>query len=204
MEDEYTANLKELFSSLDNIDLIERSNSGSLTEIAQRLIEEEISNRGITSERENAILKEEKKTQESINIQANKYPSVIERGIAHLLDQFMLLPIGFFAAVITDMALGESTPTSGLWTIPCLFYFFFSDAFPKGQSIGKKICKIAVVDYEKRLPIGMFKSFIRNVILLVAGIVDVFFLFSNERRRLGDRAAGTIVVWSKDIGNNSR
>lgn len=204
MGDEYTKDLKELFSNLDDIELIERRNSGSLTDVAQILIEEEISSRGISKERENDLFKEENKSQEYIESLANMYPSITERGVAHLLDQFMLLPIGFFTAVITDLVLREPSSGSAIWIITCLLYFIFSDSLPNGQSVGKKICKIAVVDYDKRLPIGMLKSFIRNIVLLLAGVVDLFFIFSKERRRLGDRAAGTIVIWAKDIGHLPR
>ena len=41
MDDDYTKNLKELFESLDDYSLIERRDSGNLTEFAQKLVEEE-------------------------------------------------------------------------------------------------------------------------------------------------------------------
>lgn len=200
MSDEYTKDLKELFASLDDTDLVARKNSGNLTEIAQQLIEEEIFNRGITEERESSLLAQEQKLVELINVEATSYPSVLDRGVAHLIDQFILVPIGFFSAVIIDLVFSEASSPNGLWVVPCLLYFLFSDAFPNGQSIGKKICKIAVVSYKKRQPSGMYESFVRNIVLLLAGVVDILFLFSKERRRLGDRAADTIVVWAKDIG----
>jgi uncharacterized RDD family membrane protein YckC len=206
MSDEYTKDLKELFADLEDTELIERKNSGNLTEIAQQLIEAEISNRGITKEGESRLLEQEQKLVERINAEVSMYPGVFDRGVAHLIDQFMLLPIGFFAAVLADLLFGEASSANGIWVVPCLLYFLFSDALPNGQSIGKKICKISVVSYDKRQPSGMFDSFVRNIVLLLAGVVDIFFLFSKERRRLGDRAAGTIVVWTKDIGklpNNS-
>jgi uncharacterized RDD family membrane protein YckC len=200
MNDEYTKSLKELFESLDDYSLIERRDSGNLTEVAQKLIEEEISKRGITKDIEKILSEKEKHDQEADEALARKYPGIWDRAMAHLIDQFMLLPIGFLTAVVTDLLSGAANSSSGLWLIPCLLYFLFSDALPNGQSIGKKICKIAVVDYKTRRPSGMFESFVRNLILLLAGYIDLFFIFSEERRRLGDRAAGTIVVWAKDVG----
>jgi uncharacterized RDD family membrane protein YckC len=200
MNDDYTKNLKELFESLDDYSLIERRDSGNLTEVAQKLIEEEIAKRGITKDTEKILGEKEKQDQEMDEALVRKYPSVWDRAMAHLVDQFMLLPIGFLTAVITDLLLGEANSSTGLWLIACLLYFLFSDALPNGQSIGKKICKIAVVDYKTRRPSGIFASFVRNLILLLAGYIDLFFIFSEERRRLGDRAAGTIVVWARDVG----
>lgn len=204
MNDDYKKNLKELFESLDDYSLIERRDSGNLTEIAQKLVEDEISKRGITKDTEkflNEQVKNEQEMDEALARElASKYPSVWDRGMANLIDQFMLLPIGFLTAVITDLLLGEANSSKGLWLITCLLYFLFSDALPNGQSIGKKICKIAVVNYKTRRPSGMFESFVRNLILLLAGYIDLFFIFSEGRRRLGDRAAGTIVVWAKDVG----
>jgi len=204
MNDDYTKNLKELFEALDDYSLIERRDSGNLTEIAQKLIEDEISKRGITKDTEKFLNEQVKNEQEMDEALARalvrKYPSIWDRAMAHLIDQFMLVPIGFLTAVITELLLGEANSSKGLWVIACLLYFLFSDALPNGQSIGKKICKIAVVNYETRWPSGMFESFVRNLILLLAGYIDLFFIFSAEKRRLGDRAAGTIVVWATDVG----
>lgn len=200
MNDEYTKNLKELFESLDDYSLIERRDSGNLTEVAQKLVEDEISKRGITKDTEKILGEKVKDEQEIDQALVSKYPSIWDRAMAHLIDQFMLLPIGFLTAVMTDLFLGEANSNAGLWVIACLLYFLFSDSLPNGQSIGKKICKIAVVNYKTRMPSGMFESFVRNLVLLFAGYIDLFFIFSGEKRRLGDRAAGTIVVWAKDVG----
>jgi uncharacterized RDD family membrane protein YckC len=62
-----------------------------------------------------------------------------------------------------------------------------------GQSLGKKWMKLAVVDERTGVPCTYGRSVVRNV-LRVLGLVDVLFIFGNRRQRLGDKAAGTIVI----------
>jgi hypothetical protein len=64
MDDDYTKNLKELFETLDDYSLIERRDSGNLTEVAQKLIENEISKRGITKDTEKFLNEQVKNEQE--------------------------------------------------------------------------------------------------------------------------------------------
>jgi len=65
-----------------------------------------------------------------------------------------------------------------------------------GQSIGKRIFKLRVIR-DNGLPVGLSQSLIRN---LVRPAVDMLYiglfviLFSKYHKRLGDMAAGTVVV----------
>ena len=51
-----------------------------------------------------------------------------------------------------------------------------------------------VVDDKTGEPCPFGQSFIRNVLLAVLGPIDWIFIFGERRQRLGDMAAGTIVV----------
>ncbi len=62
-----------------------------------------------------------------------------------------------------------------------------------GQSLGKKLMKIAVVDERTGAHCDYVRSVLRNVIR-VPGILDAIFIFSDRRQRLGDKVAGTIVI----------
>lgn len=73
-------------------------------------------------------------------------------------------------------------------------YCLFADSFGYGQSIGKRIIGIAVVDEKSGKPCTLGKSFVRNISLLLLGVLDVVLIFGKERKRLGDMLARTKVV----------
>lgn len=74
-----------------------------------------------------------------------------------------------------------------------LAYFLFSDALPNGQSIGKKLLQIKVVNKETMQPCSLVQSLLRNITFPL-GIFDWVFIFFGSHRRLGDFMASTIVV----------
>jgi len=90
---------------------------------------------------------------------------------------------------------------SHVWaTILSMLYIVFRDGLFSGQSVGKKVMGIRVVHTDGR-PISLVDSSFRNVLFLfyvlfpVAIVIEsVVLLRSPERRRLGDRIAGTCVV----------
>ena len=78
-------------------------------------------------------------------------------------------------------------------------YFTLFEVFWNGQTPGKKIAKIRVIQRSGR-PVGMIESMARNFIRVIdqipffygVGIVAVF--VTRQHQRLGDLAAGTLVV----------
>lgn len=78
-----------------------------------------------------------------------------------------------------------------------LFYLLFRDAFTKNGSFGKKFAQIILINKKNRRPSGIFRSFARNLMLLIP-VINIFeiliVLFSNSGRRLGDRLAGTEMI----------
>jgi uncharacterized RDD family membrane protein YckC len=80
---------------------------------------------------------------------------------------------------------------AAVWSI---FYYFFADGLHGGQSIGKRWLGMRVVSVETNAPCTFGQSFIRNLLLAVLGPIDWVFIFGERRQRLGDKAAGTIVV----------
>ena len=65
----------------------------------------------------------------------------------------------------------------------------------EGQSIGKRLCGIAVVHVADNTPCSWSASVVRNLIGFF-GVLDLVYLFGSDRRRLGDLAAGTQVIKS--------
>lgn len=82
-------------------------------------------------------------------------------------------------------------------------YFLLRDSLPflDGKSIGKNLIGLRVVreaDFSKTTE-DYGTGIIRNVLFFipVANIIDAFMIFSQERKRFGDRWAKTIVVVDK-------
>jgi uncharacterized RDD family membrane protein YckC len=96
------------------------------------------------------------------------------------------IPIAFSETI------GSITMVGGL--VLGYLYLLFADGFSGGQSYGKRAMKIAVVDVSSGQPCTFMKSFIRNILLSLLGIIDWVFIFGAKRQRLGDMAANTIVI----------
>lgn len=73
-------------------------------------------------------------------------------------------------------------------------YYLFSDAMPNGQSVGKKLLGMSVIDERSHLYCNLYQSFMRNITTPVLSFLDWIFIFFGSRKRLGDMLASTIVV----------
>lgn len=76
-------------------------------------------------------------------------------------------------------------------------YYLFSDAMPNGQSLGKKLLGMSVIDERSYLNCNLYQSFMRNITTPFLSIFDWIFIFFGSRKRLGDMIASTIVIRSK-------
>lgn len=74
------------------------------------------------------------------------------------------------------------------------FYYLFADGFDGGQSVAKRWLGMQVLDATTGAPCTYWQSFLRNLLLAVLGPIDWIFIFGERHQRLGDKAAGTIVV----------
>jgi uncharacterized RDD family membrane protein YckC len=84
-----------------------------------------------------------------------------------------------------------------LIVLACLFAFFYTllaDGLEGGQSWGKRMVGIRVVSMQTGAPCSFGQSFIRNLLLMILGPIDWLFIFGDRHQRLGDKAAGTIVI----------
>jgi uncharacterized RDD family membrane protein YckC len=132
------------------------------------------------------------------------------RGIAQILDLLivtgLLVAVFFFAA-----AAAAGTRSDVVGTLIDLFgafivifgYFWVSEAIFSGQTLGKRALRLRVVG-DRGEPLTWVQAGIRNVIRIVDFLpygygIGVVVLFANGRgKRLGDLAAGTIVVKDSD------
>ena len=75
-----------------------------------------------------------------------------------------------------------------------VLYTLLADGLEGGQSIGKRLVGIRVVSMATGAPCTFGQSFLRNLLLMILGPIDWVFIFGERHQRLGDKAAGTIVV----------
>jgi uncharacterized RDD family membrane protein YckC len=132
------------------------------------------------------------------------------RAIAQLLD--LLIVTGILIAVFL-FALGAATVTSSS-TLAVLIiiigsfivvfgYFWVSEALWSGQTLGKKAFRLRAVG-DRGEPLTFLQAGIRNVVRIVDFLpygygVGMVVLFANGKgKRLGDLAAGTVVVKDSD------
>src|SRR5712692_9673410 len=132
------------------------------------------------------------------------------RGIAQILDLLIvtgiLLAVFFFAA-----AAASATQSDTVATLIELFgsfvvvfgYFWISEALFSGQTLGKRAFRLRGVG-DRGETMTWVEAGIRNVVRIVEFLpygygVGLIVLFANGRgKRLGDLAAGTIVVKDSD------
>jgi uncharacterized RDD family membrane protein YckC len=125
-----------------------------------------------------------------------------QQGLASLSDRLfgqILDSLIAFAPFIPAWILVVVSPALGMLAILAaaayaLYYLLFADSFAGGQSYGKRIVNTAVVDATTGEPCTFGQSFVRNLLLMMLGVIDWVFIFGQKRQRLGDKAANTIVI----------
>ncbi|MEX8548182.1 MAG: RDD family protein [Mucilaginibacter sp.] len=96
-----------------------------------------------------------------------------------------------------------------LWLLSLVFYDLVCEVFLNGQSVGKRIMKIKVISLDGTQPrLGQYliRWLFRIVDFLItfqlAGLISV--IFTQNKQRLGDLAAGTTLVTTKPRTNVSQ
>lgn len=152
--------------------------------------------------------------------QAYYKASIGNRFVAALLDGLILLALTipaagmFLFAFVTAYENKEEEAmvicfVAVLLMLLPLAFQMLKDSFGKGQSPGKKAMKLMVIDLETNMPCTKQKSFLRNIIMMLIGIVPlvggfiepIMVLATDDGRRLGDRAANTMVIDKSDYFN---
>ena len=132
------------------------------------------------------------------------------RAIAQLLDLLivtgMIIAVLFFAFAVGTVT-GSDTALNliiivGLFVV-IFGYFWISEALWSGQTVGKKVFRLRAVG-DRGEPLTFLQAGIRNVVRIVDflpygyGIGMVVLFVNGKGKRLGDLAAGTIVVKDSD------
>ena len=128
-----------------------------------------------------------------------EYASRGDRLVGQILDGLVgVVPmiVGgvamFFLATTGLRLVGSAVFVIGIGV--SAWYYLFADGLENGQSLGKRWTGTRVVDAESRQPCTFMQSFVRNILLSVLGPLDWIFIFGEKHQRLGDMAAGTVVI----------
>jgi uncharacterized RDD family membrane protein YckC len=117
-----------------------------------------------------------------------------DRLAAQIIDGFIPILVLFPLAILHGLLKEISGILIFFWALFYIYYILFADGFKGGQSYGKRVAKICVIDATSGKPCNWAGSAMRNIPLLFLGMIDWIFIFSKKRQRLGDRLANTIVV----------
>jgi uncharacterized RDD family membrane protein YckC len=122
------------------------------------------------------------------------YASRLNRLLGQILDGLVAAAPCIVAAIFASMnrfvGIVFMLAAAG-WSF---FYYFFSDGFSGGQSYGKRALGMHVIDAKTGAPCSFGQSFLRNILLAILGPIDWIFIFGERHQRLGDMAAGTVVI----------
>ena len=67
---------------------------------------------------------------------------------------------------------------------------------PNGQSIGKKILSIKVINKTSGQNCTLIEAFIRNIttVIPILAVIDAVMIFGSKKQRMGDKMANTLVI----------
>lgn len=115
------------------------------------------------------------------------------RLVAAIIDGVILGVVQIVLAAITNQQVGQA-----LGLILSLGYFTYFEGGTKGQTIGKQVMKIRVIDFNGGGSIGYGRGFIRWIGRIVSSIPLLlgyfWMLWDKERQTWHDKFATAVVV----------
>ncbi|MBD2438317.1 RDD family protein [Nostoc sp. FACHB-110] len=162
-------------------------------------------------------------TPESVEIEFT-LAGIGNRALALLID-YCLLGLTLFLFVLVwaifsfqffDLVNNwtKNADSLGLWLLAFFFllmffiyagYFVFFETLWQGQTPGKRFAKIRVIRDDGR-PVGLAQATLRSLLRPLDEFLYIgafFIMFSRQEKRLGDWAAGTIVIESQIVNSSS-
>jgi uncharacterized RDD family membrane protein YckC len=131
------------------------------------------------------------------------------RAVAQLVDLLIVAGVllaVYFVAIAAELASSDTLATliAVLGSFVVIFgYFWISESLWSGQTVGKKVFRLRAVG-DRGEPLTFMQAGIRNVVRIVDFLpyaygIGIVVLFANGKgKRLGDLAAGTVVVKDSD------
>src|SRR5579864_3060698 len=131
------------------------------------------------------------------------------RAVAQIVDLLIvagILGAVYFVALAAELASSDTLATLivVLGSFVVIFgYFWVSESLWSGQTVGKKVFRLRAVG-DRGEPLTFMQAGIRNIVRIVDFLpyaygIGLVVLFANGKgKRLGDLAAGTVVVKDSD------
>lgn len=128
--------------------------------------------------------------------------SIGERILALIIDYVLISIYLFSTTYIFYETITTYTPSIVVYLVciyfPAFFYFLLCEVFNRGQSVGKKIMNIRVVKVDGSTP-GISAYMLRWLLFVIdgpltGGLGFIVILLTKNNQRLGDLAAGTMVI----------
>jgi uncharacterized RDD family membrane protein YckC len=200
MSQSYEEMLKANYENLHTDILIETKIKGGLTEVAQKLLEEELQKRNITNKDEQdykaSDLANVKPDDFAVGVTLGNLASTGSRYVAQFVDQVIAVMIVVAVSFLIGI-IGLNT-AFGLVLVVSSYaaYILMNDAMPNGQSIGKKLLSIKVINKESGKNCSLSESFLRNITTVIPflAVIDALLIFGTKKQRMGDKIANTLVI----------
>jgi uncharacterized RDD family membrane protein YckC len=190
--DAMAAQLRETYQGKDTEELVELAGQNTLTDTAYEALEEVLTSRGINVDSITVLRVKNAEKERLEEERFSRSASLPIRLIAKVIDTWgILIPAAVLLMPLNSFSPELAKQADGALISAWFGYFLFKDGFA-GQSIGKRIMKIQVLNSDTNKPCTFGQSFWRNL----SGIFffDWLFAFGKRRMRLGDMIANTHVV----------
>lgn len=139
-------------------------------------------------------------------IKSSRKRRIVAFVIDHFVITFLIITILFLFSG-EGLINGDNPEQITLMLLFALisgFILYFGKDSYKGMSLGKWIMRIMVRDVNNPEQIPNFgRLFLRNIFIVIWPIEFIVLTLSDQKRRLGDRAAKTIVVKNPDDSNKN-
>lgn len=130
----------------------------------------------------------------------NRFEHIWRRGIAYLID-IIIVVVAMYIMILLNIFGGivilDILFIILLLALPLLYFIILETAY--GQTLGKKILKIKVVKGDGNKA-NWFSCIIRNIFRFIDVLPFIYLLgiililVTNNKQRLGDIIAGTIII----------
>ena len=128
-----------------------------------------------------------------------RFASLFQRSLAFLIDIMLIIIAVMMLSIPIKYAPSAMQLLMAVAIFPLIFLYFILLEHLTGQTIGKKIMKIAVINQHGKKP-TIKQAVIRNILRIIDSL-PIFYilgvlliLLTKQKQRLGDIIAHTIVV----------
>ncbi len=128
-----------------------------------------------------------------------KFATLFQRSLAFLIDIILIILAVMMLSIPIRYAPSAIQLLITIAVFPIIFLYFILFEHLAGQTIGKKIMKIAVITQHGKKP-AIKQAIIRNILRIIDGLPFFYILgiiliiLTKQKQRLGDMIAHTIVI----------